>query len=196
MSEAPLQATIFADFTSPFCYVTEAGLAVVARTRPLEVREKAFELYPAPRPLLNSPPDARELEQVAPLAAELQLELRSPAFLPRTRKAHEAAHFARARGSGEPMRRALYAAYWKEGRDIGRIDVLMALAGEVGIDATELKIALDIDLHRDDVLADEEQARRLGVVRVPTLYLGKGAQARVLQGARSLAALDEAVRSS
>lgn len=88
---------------------------------------------------------------------------------------------------------AIYTAYWSEGRDIGRIDVLLELAEGVGLDPIELKIALDIDLGRESVLADLALASRLRITSVPTVYLGTGPGSTILQGARSLSALDEAL---
>jgi predicted DsbA family dithiol-disulfide isomerase len=196
VSVTHLPVTLFADFTSPFCFVTEVALARVSASRPIEVRAKSFELHPAPSPLPDPAHDPDDLELARPLAAELEIDMRAPTFCPRTRKAHEAVAFATDRGLGEVMRAALYSAYWRRERDIGRIDVLMEIAAEVGMDPMELKIALDIDLFREDVLADETLARRLGVVGVPTLYLGRGEGAAILQGALSVAALDAAVRAS
>jgi predicted DsbA family dithiol-disulfide isomerase len=190
---ALLPVTFFADFTCPFSFVTETALRRLGDARPLELRPRAFELYPAPEPIPVPAHLPGDLAAAAALAAEVQLELHPPGLRPRTRKAHEAARFAAERGREEPMRRALYTAYWGDGLDIGRIDVLMALAAGVDLDPTDLKIALDIDTHRDDVLAHEELARRLRVVRVPTLFVGTGPEAVILEGARELGALDEAL---
>ena len=45
-------------------------------------------------------------------------------FVPSTRRAHEAAEFARARGKLEPMHAELLKAYWTEGKDLYSFDVL------------------------------------------------------------------------
>lgn len=193
MSGDRLPATLFADFTCPFCLVSEIGLARLAESRPLNLRLKAFELHPAPTTLPDPPQDPEDLARAAPIAAELGIELRLPSVRPRTRKAHEAARFAAEHGLATRMREALYVGYWSAGRDIGRIDVLMEIATETGLDPTDLKIALDIDRYREEVIAEEELARRLRVVRVPTLFVGSGPGARILEGARDLAALDEAL---
>ena len=193
MIETPLPVTIFADFTSPYCYYTEWALESLARRHPLELRPKAFELHPVPAPLPDPSLDLADLEMLAPLVRAAGLELRAPAARPRTRKAHEAAVAAAARGVGGPMRQAIYEAYWRDSRDIGRIDVLLELGEGVGIDPMDLKIALDIDREHDAVRADLELARRLRVTAVPTLFIGVGADATILVGAQSLAALDEAL---
>ena len=194
MTESPrLPVTFFVDFTCPFSFVTETALWRLGEGRALDLRPRAFELDPAPEPIPEPAHLPGDLAAVALLAAEVQLELRRPGQRPRTRKAHEAARFAAARGREEAMRRALYVAYWERGLDIGRIDVLMALAAEADLDPTDLKIALDIDTHRDEVIAHQALARRLRVERVPTLFIGSGSGAAVLEGARELRALDEAL---
>lgn len=189
MSTLPI--TIFADFTCPFSYVTEAALWRRAARGGVEVRPRAYELYPVPAPLPG--PEAGWREPLEPLLRELALEARPPALRPRTHKAHEAAAFAAERGVGEAMRAAIYAAYWADGEDIGRIDVLLARIQPLGVDPEELKIALDIDRHRDEVLRDRALAERLRITGTPTLFLGTGSAARALVGAQSPAQLDAAV---
>lgn len=189
----PVDLTLFADFTCPFSYVTELALETLAPRRSLRVRARALELFPADAPLPSPSQEPEVLRAAAALAAEVGASLRDPGFRPRTRKAHEAAAFAQAGGAGAAMRRAIHTAYWGAGRDIGRIDVLMELAEGVGLDPVELKIALDIDRELDGVLADEALAARLGVTQTPTLFVGTGPGATILQGARPLEALDEAL---
>ncbi|MBA2671458.1 MAG: DsbA family protein [Gemmatimonadetes bacterium] len=188
-----LTATIFSDFTCPFCYVTEAALWRRADGGDLSVRYRALELYPHPSPAPSPRDEAGWREEIEPLAVELGLTLRAPDFRPRTRKAHEAACFAGVRGREQRLRRALFSAYWQREEDIGRIDTIVAIARDAGLDAEELKIALDIDTHSDEVQHDGEIARQLNLPGVPTLYLGLGPGARVLLGAQSLAAIDEAI---
>lgn len=186
-----LLVTLFADFTSPYSYVTEAGLWRFAQRHGATIVYRAYELYPAPA----TPPPEEEgwHDRVAPLAQELGLALGEPAFRPRTRKAHEAARFAAEHGVEQAYRAAVYSAYWREGQDVGRIDVLTGLVGPLGVDPEEMKIALDIDRYSDAVLRDQATAARLHLPGVPTLFVGSGPGARVLVGAQPSAALDEAL---
>ena len=117
-----------------------------------------------------------------------------PAPLPGTGKAHEAAKLAREHGVEEPMRSAIYRAF-DDGLDIRRIDVLQRLGSEVGLDPFDVKVALDIDRFRDEVLRDREVARRLGIRRGPVLYFGTGPGARILIGAQSRAEIEAAIAS-
>lgn len=173
-----LPITVFGDFTCPACYLTEAALRRTAPAAGASLRYRAAELEPVPEG------SAWERE-LAPLAEALDLPLRPPPLWPRTQKAHEAARMAHGRDAEERMRIALYRAFWEEGLDIGRIDLLQELAPAAGLDPFELKVALDIDRYGDEVLADREVARRLGIRRGPVVYLGTGPGARILTGALS-----------
>lgn len=187
----PLPITLFADFASPGCYLTEAALRRRAERGDVTVRYRAVELHPAPAPLPEAPPPLEDA--LVRVAADEGLAIRDPGFVPRTRKAHEAARFAAERGVEGAMRDAIYRALWTDGLDIGRIDVLRDLVAPLGVDPEELKIALDIDRWRDEVEEDGRLAARLRIPAVPVLYLGTGPSARILLGAQRLADLDEAI---
>ncbi|HEX8904690.1 MAG TPA: DsbA family protein, partial [Longimicrobiaceae bacterium] len=186
MAAVPVLA--FSDFTSPFCHVTEAALRRLEAEGLAAPRYAAFELYPAGTALPAAPP-AEEVAAAGPLAEELGMEIAAPATLPRTRKAHEAAKFAEQRGVGREMREAVFAAYFGAGRDVGRIDVLVELGAALGLDATEMKVVLDVDSLSGAVAADRALARRLGIAALPALVVGAGAGAELVTGARSYAEL-------
>lgn len=190
-----LPITLFSDFSCPFSYVTEVVLRRRAATGGVEIRYRAFEIFPAPAQAVAPSEEPGWEERIRPLARELGIALRAPGFRPRTRKAHEAYRFAAERGVGDGMREALFRAYWSEERDIGRIDVLGELIAPFGVDPEDLRIALDIDRFHDEVVQDEEIAARLRVRATPTVFIGTGRDARIHVGALSPAALDEALAS-
>jgi predicted DsbA family dithiol-disulfide isomerase len=185
---AAVPVLVFSDFTCPFSYVTEAALRRLEDEGLAAPRYAAFELYPAPAPLPPSP-SADDVEAARPLAEELGIALAAPASVPRTRKAHEAARHAQARGAGRAMREALFAAHFADGRDVGRIDVLVELAASLGLDPTEAKVTLDVDRHAPAVDADRTLAARLGIDAVPALVIGGGADAELVLGALPYAEL-------
>jgi predicted DsbA family dithiol-disulfide isomerase len=169
---------VFADYVCPFCFIAEAALARLRRDGTVSVEPAAFELRPPGTPLSDAAePWPREewRRLVEPLAAELGLPLRYPPLATRTRKAHEAAAYAREQGRLELMHTALYRAYWEEGRDIGRIDVLVEIGAAAGLDGLELKVALDIDQWTERVTAEHGRAARLGATGVPAYLLQRPA---------------------
>ncbi|HEV2132151.1 MAG TPA: DsbA family protein [Longimicrobiaceae bacterium] len=185
---------VFSDFTCPFSFVTEAALWRGARESGWEIDYRAFQLFPHPLPLPAAPPAAGE-EALLRLAKDVGVRLDRPGPPARTAKAHEAAHHARERGLERELRSAIFAAYWSEGRDIGRIDVLVELGRRVGLDVTELKVTLDIDQHTEALLSGEAAAREVGVTAVPTLIVRTGYQPQLIVGTQSYAQLRQAVGS-
>lgn len=84
-----------------------------------------------------------------------------------TVKAHQLLHFAKAHGRQLEMKERLLAAYFEQGRHVGRDEDLADLAGEIGLDREEALQALREDRHLADVRADEALARELGIQGVP-----------------------------
>ena len=70
MTEPPhlLKVTYFADFTCPFCYVTEAALHRLTNSHDLNLAPRAYELYPSPTALPDLANEAPAIEAVRPLA--------------------------------------------------------------------------------------------------------------------------------
>lgn len=188
---AAVPVVVFSDFACPFSYVTEAALRRMEAAGEVELTHLAWELYPEPArlPLADT---GEWMDALRPLADELGIVLQVPAPV-RTRKAHEAAAFAASRGVGAAMREALFAAHFAERRDIGRIDVLVEIGTALGLDASELKVVLDVDAFAARVAAERDAAVRAGVQGVPTLVIGTGDEARWVVGARPYAELRAAV---
>lgn len=177
-----ISVTLFADFTSAASYLTEALLWPRAAEGEFDVSYRACP---------SSGGAADHLDDGMLAQAEtLGLTLGTPRLRPDARKANELALFARGAGLEATLRQALYRAYWQDGADIGRIDVLQALAAGLGLDELDVKIALDLDRFRAEVLRDEAFATRLGIRRPPVLYVGTGPGAGIIAGLATAAALD------
>jgi predicted DsbA family dithiol-disulfide isomerase len=164
---------VFADYACPFCYLAESALQQL-RAEGVTVEAGAFELRPPGTPLPS--PDEQWMRtgwqrSVEPLARELGVAMRYPAFSTRTRKAHEAVAFAREQGAMLELHQAVYRAYWEDARDIGRIDVLVEIGAGVGLDRGALRVALDIDQWTERVVGDAQRAGRLGLRGVPAYVL-------------------------
>jgi len=173
VNESEKAVIFFFDYVDPGSYVMDAQLARLL-PREVAVTRHPFELRPPPQPLLDSadPEWSRYQQTAASLAAELDVELAFPDFMPWTRKAHELRLHAAEKGLEQPMHEGLLKARFQDEADIGRIDVLVDLAVGVGLDLTETKAVLDVDRHMGTVVALRQQAAAGGVVRSPTLKIG------------------------
>lgn len=168
--------TVFSDYVCPFCYLEEPDLARVREEYGdrVEVDWRAYELRPEPIPTLD--PDGDYLHRVwnasvYPMARSLGMTLHLPPVQPRSRKALEAAEFAREKGSFDAMHTALFRAFFEDGQDLGEMDVLLAVGDSVGLDREELRTAVEKGRYTEKVVADEELANRIGVRSVPTMFV-------------------------
>ena len=81
--------------------------------------------------------------------------------------AHRLLHLAAASGLQDKLQERLLRAYFTEGEAIGRPDVLERLAPEAGLDPDEVAEVLAGERFGEDVRADEQRARMLGINGVP-----------------------------
>lgn len=179
---------LFTDFACPFSYVAETALARMEEAGEAAATRIAYLLHPPPTPL-PAADDGAWRAPLEPLARELGIRF-GPAPPPaRTAKAHEAAAFAATRGVGPAYRAAVFAARFADGRDVGRVDVLVELAEALGLDPSETKVVLDVDTFAPRIAAEHEASVRAGVEGVPTMVSGEGEGARWWVGARPFAEL-------
>lgn len=105
---------------------------------------------------------------VRELAAEEGIELGRPAIIADTHRAHQATEFARESGKDAEYSLAVFRAYWQQDRNIGDPKELMAIAEEVGADASGLERALEDDRYAAAVNEQIRWARWNGVTGIPT----------------------------
>jgi predicted DsbA family dithiol-disulfide isomerase len=159
----------------------------------VEIIWRAYELRPEPIPALD--PDGEYLtrvwrDSVYPLAERLGITMRLPPVQPRSRLAHEAAHWARTLGRFDDYNAALFRAFFERGEDIGEINVLLKLAADLQLDESNLRAALESREFETSVLTDEREAAELGVSGVPAFV----AERRLaLSGVQPLERLQELV---
>lgn len=112
---------------------------------------------------------------VYPLAERLGVMMRLPPIQPRSRRAHEAAHWARSKGRFQDYHESVFRAFFERGENIGEIEVLMSLASELDLDAESLRQALEHHEFEPSVVADESDAQVLGITGVPAFIADRKA---------------------
>lgn len=188
-----IHVDVWSDVACPWCYIgkrrfeegTRRFLASEPSTQ-VEVTYRSFELAPdqplevtstvveylAGRKGIPLPQVAQMLEHVTSVARAEGLAYDFDAVQQtRTLKAHELLHLANAHGLQGPMKERLLAAYFEQGRHVGRVDELALLAAEVGLDPDEVVAALESGRFAADVQADIDQARAYGISGVPFYVL-------------------------
>lgn len=183
MNEA-IKVDIWSDIQCPWCYIGKRKLeaAVAAFDGDVELEYHSFELAPdTPVDFDGTPLDYLSerkgisraqaqtmVDRVVAIAASVGLDYDYDAIhQTNTVLAHELLHLARARGRQGELKERLLAAYFVEGRHVGRVTDLAELAAEVGIDRDEAVAALSDHRHLGDVQADVAQAAAYGISGVP-----------------------------
>jgi predicted DsbA family dithiol-disulfide isomerase len=146
-------------------------------------------LRPEPVPTLE--PDGDYLvsawqNHVYPLAAKMKMNLKRPPIQPRSRLAHEAAKWAGKNNRFEEYNRALFRAFFEHGKNIGNIEILKGLASDLKLDAEALQLSLKNGDYTAMVLADEHEAKQVGVRAVPAFVANGKVLAAGVQSAGRL----------
>lgn len=197
-----LRVDIWSDYVCPFCYLQ---LPILEQLQALygaviEWRWHAFELRP--EPLTTPDPQADYLrmtwsQAVLPMADRRQLRMKIPPVQPHSRKALEAATYARSQGRFGDFNRALFRAFFEHGQNIGEDQVLLQVAGASGLRPEALRLALQEHQHSVAVTDDEALADTLGLRAVPVLLLRRASQplseAQVLNGTLPLQRLTKEI---
>lgn len=197
---------VWSDYVCPFAYVGHRRLQRAATAASVDLAAAAaaavvvrpFELHP------ETPPEgiARDRTRASAAAlgagrrpgvlgallAEDGLALDPGPVLFNSRLALGAAEHAREAGTFWAMHDRLFSAAFVEGLDLGRVDVLRALAGEVGLDGGGLVDALREHRHADALVAALEDAMALGITGTPSYRLPDGTVLRGVQAVEVLAA--------
>jgi predicted DsbA family dithiol-disulfide isomerase len=166
---------VWSDYVCPFCYLEEPVLTRILDEfgNDVNVNWQAFELRP--EPVLTLDPDGEYLgvwsASVYPMASERGMNLKLPPVQPRSRRAFELTEFARDKGRFDETHRALFKAFFEEGKDISDLGVLGEIAELVGLDSEEAKTAIELGTHRKRVIDQERRATALGIRAVPTIFL-------------------------
>jgi len=181
-----MKLEIWSDIACPWCYVGkrrfEQALASFPERDSLEITWRSFELDPsAPR---VRPGTAAEhlagkyrlpLERAEAMNANMTTQGAKEGIefnfdrlrMGNTFDAHRLIHYAASEGRRTEMVERLFKAYFTEGAPLGDHEVLVTLAGDVGLDAAAARSALESGAFADAVRADEERARGFGITGVP-----------------------------
>lgn len=157
-----------------------------------------FELRPEPHETLRPEGDYLQRawrQSVYPIARQMGVPIKLPAVSPQPHShlAFEGYQFAREHGQGNEYNHRVLEAFFVESQDIGDIDVLTRLAGEVGLDRAAFETAIRgrayREVHRRALRHADEEA---GVSGVPMFVIGD----RVLTGLQGKETLEAVIEQA
>ncbi len=182
----PVQIEVVSDVVCPWCFIgkrrLEAALLALAR-RPdapeVQVVWRPYQLNP------DMPADGMDratylrrkfganagevYRRVSEVGSSVGIDFDFPAVQrqPNTLPAHQLIAHAGAHGSQDAVVERLFRAYFLEGADLTREDVLLELAAQAGLEHEAARLALVDPDRRWAVQNDEQASRAMGVEGVP-----------------------------
>jgi predicted DsbA family dithiol-disulfide isomerase len=134
----------------------------------------------------------RMLAHLKQTADELGLPFGRRTMTYNSRRAQELGKWAEEQGCGEAFHRAAFHAYFAEGQNIARIEVLRRLAHHIELNADPAEEVLNAGRYKEAVDQDWQRARQLGIHAVPTFQI----HGRILVGAQKYKSLEQLINSS
>jgi predicted DsbA family dithiol-disulfide isomerase len=171
---------IYSDYICPFCYI---GLNRVNRLQnefDVDVEWRGLEIHP------ETPKEGQTLEDmglnphyidmvienVNKLAAEINLNLKSPSKISNSKSALQLCEFAKKNGKFDEYHKEVFKSYWEDGEDIGDIEVLCSIINKIGLNPSIAKQFLEKEKGSEEVDRFLLEAKAWGIDSVPTFIIG------------------------
>lgn len=181
-----MKIEIWSDFVCPFCYIgnkhLENALEKFEYADEVEIEFKSYELDPTAKHVPGKTmaeilAESKGLpmaqveqmnQQITQMAESTGLTFNNAtAQYANTFDAHRLFQYAKSIGKGYDYDERLKKAYFTDSLLISDFDTLVELAGEIGIDKEEARAILESDRYAEEVRADVQEARQIGVQGVP-----------------------------
>lgn len=187
-----MKIEIWSDIACPWCYIGkrrfESALASFEHRDDVEVQWRSYQLDPS----LPEHFDGTETEYLSQMKGMPASQVRQmfdhvteqaageglnydfdSIVVANSFTAHRFLHLAKEHGSMEKAKESLLSGHFEHGGDIGSVDYLVRIGTELGMAEEEIRATLDSDRFADDVRADINEARTLGVTGVPFFVLDR-----------------------
>ncbi|MDX2217824.1 MAG: DsbA family oxidoreductase [Burkholderiales bacterium] len=203
-----MKIDFISDVACPWCAVglnsLDIALARLGGSVPVSITMQPFELNPDMGPdgmdatdylsrkygLTPAQLDANRAN-IRKRGAEVGFAFGERARVWNTFDAHRLLHWAGLQGRQHVLKHALLRAYHGEGHNPGSHDVLLDLAGEVGLDVTSAREVLESNAYADDVRQAEAWWQQRGITSVPSVVIN---DRHLVQGGQPPEVFEQALR--
>lgn len=207
---AKLKIDFVSDVSCPWCVIglraLEQALERVGDIATADIHFQPFELNPHLPPegqnisehltqKYGSTPEQqrRNQEGISARGAELgfTFDMGKRSRVYNTFDAHRLLHWAELEGRQRELKRALFAAYFSDGRNPSDRETLVELAAQAGLDPAQAREILESDRYAGDVREREELYGRQGIRAVPSVIVN---DKYLIQGGQPVEIFEQALR--
>jgi predicted DsbA family dithiol-disulfide isomerase len=206
----PLKIDFVSDVSCPWCVIglrsLEQALERIGDSTAANIHFQPFELNP------QMPPEGQDIaehlaqkygstreqllrnqEAIRARGAELgfTFDMGKRSRVYNTFDAHRLLHWAELEGRQRELKRALFAAYFTDGRDPSDREVLIELATQAGLDPVRAREVLALDLYADEVRERERFYGERGIQAVPSVIVN---DQYLIQGGQPVEVFERALR--
>lgn len=186
----PVRIDFVSDVSCPWCAIglnaLEQAIGRLGSEVAVDLHFQPFELNPQMAPegedatehlvrKYNTTPEQieRNREAIRARGAALGFTFGSRGRVHNTFDAHRLLHWAELEGADKAraLKHALLRAYFTDGEDVSSADVLVRIAGEIGLDTARARAILASDEYADEVRQQERYFTDRGIHSVPAIIL-------------------------
>lgn len=187
-----MKVEIWSDVMCPFCYIgkrhLEKALAELPFGDEIVVDWKSYQLNPDYKNTNNenlytylsrskgiSIDQAKQMTtQVSAMASNAGLTIDFEKNVPANSfNAHRLIHFAASKGQQDAAEEAIFKAHFTDGKNVEDLNVLLAIAIELGLAADEAKTVLQGTAFEAEVRRDVYESQQIGVRGVPFFLINQ-----------------------
>jgi predicted DsbA family dithiol-disulfide isomerase len=209
-ANAPMKIDFVSDVSCPWCVIglkaLEAAIAELGDQVKAEIHFQPFELNPQMPPRgqditehlaekYHATPEqseqTREMIRARGEEAGFTFAMAKRSRIYNTFDAHRLLHWAEQEGRQLALKHALFKAYFTDGENPGAHDVLIRLAGEVGLDTARAQEILSSDAYAEDVRKRERFYLDQGIHAVPAVIIN---DRHLIQGGQPAKVFEQALR--
>ena len=206
----PMKIDFVSDVSCPWCVIglkaLEAAIARLGGEVETEIHFQPFELNPQMPPggqdidehlaeKYGATPEqseqTREMIRARGEEAGFTFAMAKRSRIYNTFDAHRLLHWAEHQGRQLALEHALFKAYFSDGENPGAHDVLIRVAGEVGLDAVRAREILSSDEYAEAVRERERYYLDQGISAVPAVIVN---DRHLIQGGQPAAVFEQALR--
>jgi predicted DsbA family dithiol-disulfide isomerase len=206
----PIKIDFVSDVVCPWCAIglksLEQALERLGDSVPVELHFQPFELNPQMAPegedvvehisrKYGSTPEqiAKNGEAIRQRGEALgfTFDMAKRTRMVNTFDAHRLLHWAALEGRQAELKHALLTAFFTEGRDVSSHDVLVDVAGKVGLNPVTAREVLAQDRYAQDVRAQEQFYQSQGIQAVPSVIIN---DRYLIQGGQPPEAFEQTLR--